>query len=66
MGFANVSKLRGRINTLGERKVWSVREEISELNLIGTIVKCRVWFIISCVNMRLEWGCMWHGTALAQ
>lgn len=28
MGFANVSKLRGRINTLGTRNVWSVREEI--------------------------------------
>lgn len=30
--FANISKLRGRINTLGERKVWRVREEIGELN----------------------------------
>lgn len=42
MGFANVSKLRGRINTLGKRNVWSVREEIGGLNLIGTVIKCWV------------------------
>lgn len=66
MGFANVSKLRGRINTLGERKVWSVREEIGELNLIGTVVKCWVWFKISHLNTRLEWGCVWHETAIVQ